>query len=244
MPEYKPPLRDIRFVRDELLDYPEHYATLPGAEDVTPDIVNAILNEGARFCEQVLAPLNQVGDQEGCTLTEDGVSTPTGFKEAYQQFVAGGWPSLAHHPDHGGQGLPESLSLVISEMIGEANWSWGMYPGLSHGAMNTLGAHGTPEQQKTYLTRLVSGEWTGTMCLTESHCGTDLGMLKTRAEPRTDGSYRISGTKIFISAGEHDMAENIVHIVLARLPDAPGRHQGYFTVYRAQIPAECRRQCR
>lgn len=226
MPEYKAPLRDIRFVRDELLDYPEHYATLPGAEDVTPDIVNAILNEGARFCEQVLAPLNQVGDQEGCTLTEDGVSTPTGFKEAYQQFVAGGWPSLAHHPDHGGQGLPESLNLVISEMIGEANWSWGMYPGLSHGAMNTLGAHGTPEQQKTYLTRLVSGEWTGTMCLTESHCGTDLGMLETRAEPRTDGSYRISGTKIFISAGEHDMAENIVHIVLARLPDAPEGTRG------------------
>ncbi|WP_211825409.1 phenylacyl-CoA dehydrogenase [Kistimonas asteriae] len=226
MPEYKAPLRDIRFVRDELLNYPEHYATLPGAEDATPDMVNAILDEGAKFCEQVLAPLNQVGDQEGCTLTEDGVTTPTGFKEAYQQFVEGGWPSLAHKPDHGGQGLPESLNLVMSEMIGEANWSWGMYPGLSHGAMNTLSAHGTPEQQETYLTKLVSGEWTGTMCLTESHCGTDLGMLRTKAEPQADGSYKISGTKIFISAGEHDMAENIVHIVLARLPDAPEGTKG------------------
>lgn len=226
MPEYKAPLRDIRFVRDELLNYPEHYATLPGAEDATPDMVNAILDEGAKFCEQVLAPLNQVGDQEGCTLTEDGVTTPTGFKEAYQQFVEGGWPSLAHSPDHGGQGLPESLNLVMSEMIGEANWSWGMYPGLSHGAMNTLSAHGTPEQQETYLTKLVSGEWTGTMCLTEPHCGTDLGMLRTKAEPQADGSYKISGTKIFISAGEHDMAENIVHIVLARLPDAPEGTKG------------------
>ena len=190
MPEYKAPLRDIRFVRDELLNYPEHYATLPGAEDATPDMVNAILDEGAKFCEQVLAPLNQVGDQEGCTLTEDGVTTPTGFKEAYQQFVEGGWPSLAHKPDHGGQGLPESLNLVMSEMIGEANWSWGMYPGLSHGAMNTLSAHGTPEQQETYLTKLVSGEWTGTMCLTESHCGTDLGMLRTKAEPRRMAATR------------------------------------------------------
>ncbi len=226
MPEYKAPLRDIRFVRDELLNYPEHYATLPGAEDATPDMVNAILDEGAKFCEQVLAPLNQVGDQEGCTLTEDGVTTPTGFKEAYQQFVEGGWPSLAHNPDHGGQGLPESLNLVMSEMIGEANWSWGMYPGLSHGAMNTLSAHGTPEQQETYLTKLVSGEWTGTMCLTEPHCGTDLGMLRTKAEPQADGSYKVSGTKIFISAGEHDMAENIVHIVLARLPDAPEGTKG------------------
>ncbi len=226
MPEYKAPLRDIRFVRDELLNYPEHYATLPGAEDATPDMVNAILDEGAKFCEQVLAPLNQVGDQEGCTLTEDGVTTPTGFKEAYQQFVEGGWPSLAHSPDHGGQGLPESLNLVMSEMIGEANWSWGMYPGLSHGAMNTLSAHGTPEQQETYLTKLVSGEWTGTMCLTEPHCGTDLGMLRTKAEPQADGSYKVSGTKIFISAGEHDMADNIVHIVLARLPDAPEGTKG------------------
>ena len=226
MPDYKAPLRDLRFVRNELLGYEAHYASLPDAQDATPDMVDAILEEGAKFCEQVLSPLNRIGDEQGCTLTETGVTTPTGFKEAYQQFVAGGWPSLASDSEFGGQGLPASLGFVLSEMMGEANWSWGMYPGLSHGAMNTLETHGTQEQKETYLTRLVSGEWTGTMCLTEPHCGTDLGMLKTRAQPQEDGTYRISGTKIFISAGEHDMAENIVHIVLARLPDAPAGTKG------------------
>lgn len=228
MPDYKAPLREIKFVMDEVLDMPGHYASIPAyAEVATPDMVDAIINEGAKFCENVLAPLNRVGDTEGCTRHEDGsVTTPTGFKEAYQQFVEGGWPSLAHEEEHGGQGLPESLGIVMSEMVGTANWSWGMYPGLSHGAMNTIDLHGTPEQKHMYLTKLVSGEWTGTMCLTESHCGSDLGILKTKAEPNADGSYAITGSKIFISAGEHDMSGNIVHIVLARLPGAPEGTKG------------------
>lgn len=228
MPQYKAPLRDIKFVMDELLDTPAHYASLPAYADVaTPDMVDAIINEGAKFCENVLSPLNRIGDIEGCTRHEDGsVTTPKGFKEAYKQFVEGGWPSLAHDPEHGGQGLPESLGIVMSEMVGSSNWSWGMYPGLSHGAMNTISLHGTPEQKETYLTKLVSGEWTGTMCLTESHCGSDLGILKTKAEPNADGSYAITGSKIFISAGEHDMVDNIVHIVLARLPGAPEGTKG------------------
>src|SRR5690554_4321489 len=228
MPEYKAPLRDIKFVLDELLDAQTHYQSIPAYADVaTPDMVEAIINEGAKFCENVLSPLNRVGDIEGCTRNEDAsVTTPTGFKEAYKQYVENGWPSLAHNPDHGGQGLPESLGISISEMVGQANWSWGMYPGLSHGAMNTIESHGTPEQKETYLTKLVSGEWTGTMCLTEPHCGSDLGILKSKAEPNADGSYSISGTKIFISAGEHDMADNIVHIVLARLPGAPEGTKG------------------
>lgn len=226
MPEYKAPLRDMDFVLNEVLNAEQHYQSLPGCEDATPDMVSAIMEEGAKFAERVLSPLNQIGDQQGCQWSDGAVTTPEGFKEAYQQFVEGGWPSLAHEEEWGGQGLPESIGIIINEMVGTANWSWSMYPGLSHGAMNTLDAHGTDEQKETYLTKLVSGEWTGTMCLTEPHCGTDLGMLRTKAEPQEDGSYKLSGTKIFISAGDHDMADNIVHIVLARLPDAPEGTKG------------------
>ncbi|GLS27512.1 acyl-CoA dehydrogenase C-terminal domain-containing protein [Marinibactrum halimedae] len=226
MSEYKAPLRDIQFALFELNEYEAHCATLPGSEDATPDVVSAIIEESAKFCENVVGPLNRVGDQEGCQWNDGEVTTPSGFKEAYQQYVEAGWPSMTHDPEYGGQGLPHSLGTVLSELLGSANWSWGMYPGLSHGCMCTLHEHGTEEQKQTYLTKLVEGTWTGTMCLTEPHCGTDLGMLRTKAEPNADGSYSISGTKIFISAGEHDMSENIIHIVLARLPDAPQGTKG------------------
>ena len=226
MPEYKAPLRDMEFVMNEVLDFPTHYQNVPSCGEATPDMVEAILQEGAKFCEQEIAPLNRVGDEQGCQWSESGVTTPNGFKEAYQKYVEGGWPSMTAKEEFGGQGLPDSLGVVMSEMIGAANWSWGMYPGLSHGAMYTIEMHGTEEQQQTYLTKLVSGEWTGTMCLTEAHCGSDLGTLRSKAEPQDDGSYAITGTKIFISAGEHDMADNIVHIVLARLPDAPEGTKG------------------
>ena len=225
MPDYKAPLREIKFIMNELLDSEKHYSHI-GAEEASPDMVEAIIGEGAKFCEAVLSPLNAVGDKEGCTWSEDGVKTPTGFKEAYQQFIEGGWPSMNAPVEHGGQGLPESINIILSEMIGTANWSWGMYPGLSHGARATIEEHGTPEQQETYLTKLISGEWTGTMCLTEPQCGSDLGILTTKAEPNADGSYAITGTKIFISAGEHDMVDNIVHVVLARLPGAPAGTKG------------------
>ncbi len=222
MAQFKAPLRDIRFIMEDLLNFYPHYESLPGYEEATPDMVNAILEEAAKFTEEVLTPLNPVGDKEGCQLTEDGiVKTPTGFADAYRQFVEGGWQSLEQPVEYGGQGLPTSIGLIIRELIGTANWSWGMYPGLSHGAIATIHSHGTEEQKETYLRPLISGEWSGTMCLTEAHCGTDLGLLKTRAEPNPDGSYTLSGSKIFISAGDHDMSENIVHIVLARLPDAP-----------------------
>lgn len=226
MADYKVPMRDMQFVMNELLDFESHFQSLPGCEDATKDVVDAIIEESAKFCENVLAPINQSGDQEGCQWNDGEVTTPNGFKEAYKQYVEAGWPSMTHNAAYGGQGLPGSLGSILSEMKGCANWSWGMYPGLSHGAMNTIEEHGTEEQKQTYLTKLIGGSWTGTMCLTESHCGTDLGMLRTKAEPNADGSYAISGTKIFISAGDHDMSDNIIHIVLARLPDSPQGTKG------------------
>ena len=226
MANYKVPLKDIDFVLNHLFDYPTHLQRLGLDEDASPDIVSAILEEGAKFAENVLAPLNATGDLEGCVWNDGEVTTPSGFKEAYEQFVEGGWPSMTHPVEFDGQGLPESLGTVISEMTGTANWSWSMYPGLSHGAMKTISEHGSDEQKDLYLRKLIEGAWTGTMCLTEPHCGTDLGMLKTKAEPQDDGSYKVTGTKIFISSGEHDLAENIIHIVLARLPDAPQGTKG------------------
>ena len=227
MPQYKAPLRDMHFVLHELLNAEEHYAKLPAfQETVSRELIDQYLEAGADFCENELSPLNQIGDSEGCKWNDGVVTTPTGFKAAYDKYVELGFPSLSVPEEHGGQGLPGSLATAISEMVGAANWAWGMYPGLSHGAVRTIEHHGSAEQKATYLPKLVSGEWTGTMCLTESHAGSDLGIIRSKAEPQADGSYAISGEKIFISAGEHDMAENIVHIVLARLPGAPKGTKG------------------
>lgn len=226
MSSFKVPLRDMRFLLNEVFDYEKHYQSLPNGEDATPDMVEAILTECARLSENTIAPLYQSGDEEGCRLEDGKVFTPKGFKEAYDEFVAGGWQGLSHPVEYGGQGLPMSLGMFKQEMLGTANWSFGMYPGLGIGAMNTILMHGTEEQKQTYLVPLSSGEWAGTMCLTEPQCGTDLGQVKTRAVPQEDGSYKITGTKIFISSGDHDLTENIVHIVLARLPDAPKGTRG------------------
>lgn len=228
MPQYTPPMRDMQFVMHELLNVVDELKMLPGHEDIDADTINAVLEEGGKFAAEVIAPINLSGDAEGCVLdkTTHEVKPPKGFKEAYKQYVEGGWPALSCDPQFGGQGLPHLVNQFFYEMLNSANQAWTMYPGLSHGAYEALHAHGTPEQQATYLPKLTSGEWTGTMCLTEPHCGTDLGMLRTKAEPQPDGTYKITGAKIFISAGEHDMAENIIHLVLARLPDAPQGSKG------------------
>ncbi len=226
MPAYKAPLRDMRFLINEVFDFPSHYRGLANGKDADPETVEAILGECAKLCEEVLSPINLSGDQEGCTLENGEVRTPKGFKEAYAQFVAGGWQGLSHLIEYGGQGLPMSMNVLKAEMMGAANWSFNMYPGLSLGAMNTIMQYGSDELKKLYMPPLTEGRWTGTMCLTEAQCGTDLGQIKTKAEPRPDGSYAITGTKIFISSGEHDLTENIVHVVLARLPDAPAGTRG------------------
>jgi len=240
MLSYKAPIADIKFLIEDVFGYYKHYEKFPEFEDATPDLVDAIFQECAKFCENELLPLYQSGDKEGCTYDNGKVTTPKGFKAAYDKYVEGGWQSLSHPVEHGGQGLPPSLGMVKSEMMGTANWSWAMYPGLSHGAMNTVQSHGSDAQKELYLTRLTEGTWTGTMCLTEPQCGTDLGQVKTKAEPNGDGTYNISGTKIFISAGEHDLTDNIIHIVLARLPDAPAGTRGIslFIVPKVQTDAE------
>ncbi len=228
MAQYTPPLRDMQFVMHEVLNVVDELKLLPRHAEIDAETINAVLEEGGKFAAQVTAPLNAVGDAEGCTLDRatHEVKTPTGFREAYKQFVEGGWPALSTDPAYGGQGLPHVVNQCFYEMLNSANQAWTMYPGLSHGAYELPARARHAEQKQTYLPRLTSGEWTGTMCLTEAHCGTDLGLLRTKAEPQGDGSCRITGNKIFISAGEHDMAANIIHLVLARLPDAPAGSKG------------------
>jgi len=240
MPEYKAPLRDMQFVLNEVLAFEKHYAQLPGAEDATPDMVSAIMEEAAKFAENVIAPLNEIGDREGCRWQDGVVSTPTGFKGAYQQFIEGGWQGLAHSTEFGGQGLPVSMYNVVYEMLASSNHAWAMYAALTNGAITTIEAHASDALKQAYLPNLVAGTWSGTMCLTEAHCGSDLGLLRTKAEANSDGSYRISGSKIFISAGDHDLTDNIVHIVLARLPGAPEGVKGIslFVVPKFKVKAD------
>ena len=220
MANFKAPLRDMRFALYEL-NAGDELAKLPGYEDFTRDLIDPVLDEAAKICEEVLHPLNRPGDEEGCTWDNGVVRTPKGFKDAYTLFREGGWTSIACDPAYGGQGMPKAINVLMEEMICSANLSFGMYPGLSHGAYVALHGYGADDLKSAYLPKMVDGTWSGTMCLTEPHCGTDLGLLRTRAVPKGDGSYKISGTKIFISAGEHDLTENIIHLVLAKLPDAP-----------------------
>jgi alkylation response protein AidB-like acyl-CoA dehydrogenase len=223
MPSYTPPLRDMQFVMHELLHVTDELQAMPAHAEIDADTINAVLEEGGKFAADVAFPLNISGDSEGCQLdiTTHAVTTPAGFKAAYTSFVESGWAALACDPAFGGQGLPLVVNQMFYEMLNSANQAWTMYPGLTHGAYAALHTHGTDAQKQTYLHKMTSGEWTGSMCLTEPHCGTDLGLMRTKAEPQADGTYRITGNKIFISAGEHDLADNIIHLVLARLPDAP-----------------------
>ncbi|MDD5333363.1 MAG: acyl-CoA dehydrogenase C-terminal domain-containing protein [Rhodoferax sp.] len=223
MPTYTPPLRDMQFVMHELLNVVDDFKQLPKHADIDADTINAVLEEGGKFAAEVTFPLNVSGDAEGCSIDQasHAVRTPKGFKEAYAKYIAGGWAALACEPEFGGQGLPLVVNQCFYEMLNSANQAWTMYPGLTHGAYASLVTHGTEEQKQTYLHKMTSGEWTGTMCLTEAHCGTDLGLMRTKAEPQPDGSYKLTGNKIFISAGEQDLTDNIIHLVLARLPDAP-----------------------
>lgn len=226
MPTYKAPTRDLRFIVNEVLDLAS-YGNLPGFEMASPDVANSVIDEAGRFCAEVIAPLNQVGDREGCTRHDDGsVTTPTGFKEAFKQYRESGWGTVSLPEEYGGQGLPHVFGLIVEEYMTSANQAFAMYPGLTNGAVSAIMAKGSLEQKEKYLPRMISNEWLGTMNLTEPHCGTDLGLIRTKAEPQADGSYAITGTKIFISAGEHDLTDNIIHLVLAKTPGAPDSSKG------------------
>jgi alkylation response protein AidB-like acyl-CoA dehydrogenase len=226
MPSYTAPVEDVLFLLNDVL-HVERHSNLQGFADATPDVVEAILAEAGKFCSEVLFPLNAVGDAQGCSRLDDGgVKTPDGFKEAYRQMVEGGWIGLSCPTEYGGQGLPATLTTVVNEFLASSNLAFSMYPGLVQGAVAAILAHGSPSQQQTFLPRLVSGEWAGTMNLTEPHCGTDLGLLRTKAVKQDDGTYRISGTKIFISGGEQDLTDNIIHLVLARIEGAPAGTKG------------------
>ncbi|WP_298957512.1 acyl-CoA dehydrogenase C-terminal domain-containing protein [uncultured Methylobacterium sp.] len=226
MPSYKAPVEDVLFLLDDVFAI-QGYGHLPGFSDASPDVIEAVLTEGAKLCEEVLAPLNQTGDRQGCTRRPDGsVTTPEGFKAAYDAYAGGGWMGLSMPAAYGGQDLPHVLNSVMQDFASSANLAFSMYPGLTQGAMAALAVHGSEAQKRLYLPRMIEGRWTGTMNLTEPHCGTDLGLLRTRAVPNPDGSYAITGTKIFISAGEHDLSENIVHLVLARIEGAPAGTKG------------------
>jgi alkylation response protein AidB-like acyl-CoA dehydrogenase len=226
MPTYKAPVDEALFLLNDVFHL-DRYGNLPGFADASPDMVEAVLREAAKFSEEVLTPLNRVGDREGCTRSADGsVSTPKGFKEAYKQLTKGGWIGISVPAEFGGQGLPATLTEIVNEFLCSANMAFAMYPGLTQGAIAALLAHASPELKTKYLPQMVEGSWTGTMNLTEPHCGTDLGLLRTKAVKQADGSHKITGTKIFISAGEHDLSENIIHLVLARIEGAPAGTKG------------------